>query len=73
MAIVKRSVVIKGRKTSISLEDEFWTGLKVVAAAHDATISDTIAAIETARGPRDNLSSAVRLVVLAHYRDAVMR
>lgn len=66
--VVKRSIVIAGHKTSVSLEDAFWTGLKEIAAARDVTLSDMVAAIDSDRR-HGNLSSAIRLFVLDHYRN----
>jgi predicted DNA-binding ribbon-helix-helix protein len=65
-AIVKRSVVIAGRKTSVSLEDAFWEGLKKIAGKRDTSLSDLLAAIDSGR-QHDNLSSAIRLFVLDFY------
>lgn len=66
--IVKRSVVLDGHKTSVSLEDEFWEGVTAIAHGSGHTISEWIGAIDKDR-KRQNLSSYVRLAVLAHYRD----
>jgi predicted DNA-binding ribbon-helix-helix protein len=66
-AVIKRSVVIAGHKTSVSLEDAFWEGLKTIAAAHGRTLSSLIELIDKDRA-HDNLSSALRLVVLDFYR-----
>jgi predicted DNA-binding ribbon-helix-helix protein len=65
--VLKRSVVIGGHKTSVSLEDEFWSGLKEIAAAHSTTLSDLVARIERGR-QQGNLSSTLRLFVLESYR-----
>jgi predicted DNA-binding ribbon-helix-helix protein len=65
--VIKRSIVIAGHKTSISLEDAFWRGLKEIAIGRDKTLSDLVAEIDTGR-PHNNLSSAIRLFVLDHYR-----
>ena len=61
--IIKRSVVIAGHKTSVSLEDAFWRALREIARAQHATLSNTIAEIDRAR-KEGNLSSAIRLFVL---------
>jgi predicted DNA-binding ribbon-helix-helix protein len=66
-AIVKRSVVISGRKTSISLEDAFWKELKEITLGRKLTLSEMVAHIDAGRS-QGNLSSAVRLFVLDHYR-----
>ena len=65
--VVKRSIVIAGHKTSVSLEDAFWKGLKDIAGDRDITLSDLVASIDTDRR-HGNLSSAIRLFVLDHYR-----
>jgi predicted DNA-binding ribbon-helix-helix protein len=65
--VVKRSIVIAGHKTSVSLEDAFWKGLKEIAGGRDMTLSDLVATIDTDRR-HGNLSSAIRLFVLDHYR-----
>jgi predicted DNA-binding ribbon-helix-helix protein len=65
--VVKRSIVIAGHKTSVSLEDAFWKGLKEIAAARSMTLSDLVASIDGGRH-HGNLSSAIRLFVLEHYR-----
>jgi len=67
-SVVKRSIVIAGHKTSISLEDAFWKGLKEIAAGRNQTLSDMVAAIDRDRQD-GNLSSAIRLFVLDHYRN----
>jgi predicted DNA-binding ribbon-helix-helix protein len=65
--VVKRSIVIAGHKTSVSLEDAFWDALKEIAARRDATLSDVVADIDASRN-HGNLSSAIRLFVLDHFR-----
>lgn len=65
--VLKRSVVIGGHKTSVSLEEEFWTGLKEIAAARKTTLSDLVATVERGR-ENGNLSSTLRLFVLDAYR-----
>lgn len=65
--VVKRSIVIAGHKTSVSLEDAFWEALKEIAGGRRLTLSDLVATIDSAR-TQGNLSSAIRLFVLDHYR-----
>ena len=65
--VLKRSVVIGGHKTSVSLEDEFWSGLKEIAAGRNMTLSDLVATVERGR-ESGNLSSSLRLFVLESYR-----
>jgi predicted DNA-binding ribbon-helix-helix protein len=66
--VVKRSIVIAGHKTSVSLEDAFWTSLKEIAGERHMTLSDLVASIDTSRHS-GNLSSAIRLFVLDYYRN----
>ncbi len=65
--VVKRSIVIAGHKTSVSLEDAFWKGLKEIATRQRITLSDLVASIDTQRR-QGNLSSAIRLFVLQHFQ-----
>jgi predicted DNA-binding ribbon-helix-helix protein len=66
-SIVKRSVVIDGHKTSVTLEDPFWRGLKEIAHDQGATMSKMVAEIDKTR-QQGNLSSAIRLFVLDRVR-----
>src|SRR5579885_3096015 len=66
--VVKRSIVVAGHKTSVSLEDAFWKGLKDIADERDVTLSELVSSIDTER-QHGNLSSAIRLFVLQHYRN----
>ena len=65
--IVKRSVVIGGHKTSVSLEDEFWNAMHEIAAERKLTLSQLVTSIEAER-TKGNLSSAIRLFVFGVYR-----
>jgi predicted DNA-binding ribbon-helix-helix protein len=66
--VVKRSVVVAGHKTSVSLEDAFWKSLKEIAGYRHMTLSALLVAIDSER-QHGNLSSAIRLFVLNYYRD----
>jgi predicted DNA-binding ribbon-helix-helix protein len=66
----KRSIEIHGRQTSVHIEEAFWTALQKIAATHNVHPSDLVAAIDKDRH-HGNLSSAVRLFVLDHYRSRV--
>jgi predicted DNA-binding ribbon-helix-helix protein len=66
--VIKRSIGIDGHKTSVSLEDAFWSGLKEIAHAQGATVSQTVTEIDKMR-QRANLSSAIRLFVLDQVRN----
>jgi predicted DNA-binding ribbon-helix-helix protein len=65
--VIKRSIVIEGHKTSVSLEDAFWRGLKEIAHDRHKTLSNLVAHIDTDRR-QGNLSSAIRLFVLDGLR-----
>ena len=66
--IEKRSVMSGGHKTSISLEDAFWSSLKAIAYTQGATVAQTVTTIDKTR-EQGNLSSAVRLFVLDYVRN----
>jgi predicted DNA-binding ribbon-helix-helix protein len=66
-SVVKRSIVINGHKTSISLEDAFLTEVKAIAAERKLSLSELVSMIDHDRGNVGNLSSALRLLVLARY------
>jgi predicted DNA-binding ribbon-helix-helix protein len=66
--VAKRSIILSGHKTSVSLEDPFWKGLKEIASKRNQTLSELVASIDTER-QFGNLSSAVRLFVLNHYQE----
>lgn len=65
--VVKRSIVVEGHKTSVSLEDEFWSALKEIAAERRETLSELVGHIDKDR-VQGNLSSSIRLFVLDHFR-----
>jgi predicted DNA-binding ribbon-helix-helix protein len=64
----KRSIVLNGHGTSISLEDSFWSGAREIAAARGTSLRALLEQIDAARGEA-NLSSAIRVAVLAHFRE----
>jgi predicted DNA-binding ribbon-helix-helix protein len=65
-AVIRRHIRIDGLKTSITLEDAFWSGLKEIAQAQGASVAQT--KIDRARRPGCNLSSAIRVFVLDRIR-----
>jgi predicted DNA-binding ribbon-helix-helix protein len=65
--VTKRSIIIGGHKTSVSLEDAFWNELKAIASARDIKLSELVTTVDSTR-EYGNLSSALRLFVLSHYR-----
>jgi predicted DNA-binding ribbon-helix-helix protein len=67
--IAKHSIVIAGRRTSVSLEYEFWDDLRQIARGRGETLSQLVSCIDADRQRGRNLSSAIRLFVLGSYRD----
>ena len=65
--VVKRSIMVGGHKTSISLEEAFWSGVKEICGERDKTLSGLVSEIDRNR-QHGNLSSAIRLFVLDHFR-----
>ncbi len=65
---VKRSLTLKGHRTSVSLEDDFWIAFRGIARAQGRALNDLAAEIDAARPPETGLASAIRVFVLRHYR-----
>jgi predicted DNA-binding ribbon-helix-helix protein len=63
----QRFVVIGDRRTSVSLEDDFWMSLRQIARGRQVTVSELVASLDAAR-ENSNLSSAIRVFILDHYR-----
>lgn len=66
--VVKRSIVVAGHKTSVSLEEAFWSGMKEISKLRDMTLAELVGEIDDKR-EQDNLSSAIRLFVLDYFRN----
>jgi predicted DNA-binding ribbon-helix-helix protein len=64
--ITKRSIVVKGHKTSVTLEDPFWSGLREIATERSCTLGGLVAQIDSER-QNSNLSSALRIYILNYY------
>ncbi|MFD0917621.1 ribbon-helix-helix domain-containing protein [Pseudahrensia aquimaris] len=64
----KHSVSIRGHSTSFSLEDQFWDELKLIAKRNNQSIAHLVTQIDAKRSADENLSSALRLFVLAHVK-----
>lgn len=67
---VKRSLTLKGHRTSVSLEDEFWRAFKDIASKQSKPINVLAAEIDAARDLDAGLASAIRLYVLRHFQTA---
>lgn len=64
----KHSLSLRGHRTSVSLEPEFWSAFKTVAQAEALPLNELAARIDAARGTDCGLASAIRLVVLRWHR-----
>ncbi|WP_414897074.1 ribbon-helix-helix domain-containing protein [Rhodovulum sp. YEN HP10] len=65
---VKRSLTLRGHRTSVSLEDEFWRALRDIAAERGIAVNALAAEIDDSRGMDVGLASALRVHVLTHFR-----
>jgi len=68
--VVKRSIVVGGHKTSVSLEEAFWSGVKEISGERGKTLSELVSEIDSSRR-QGNLSSAIRLFVLDHFKAGI--
>lgn len=66
--VAKRSLMVAGHRTSVSLEAPFWDALKEIATQRGNSVAELVASVDAAR-VNENLSSAIRLFILAHYRE----
>lgn len=66
---VKHSVTLKGHRTSISLEEEFWRALRAIAERKSQPINALVAEIDVDRGADMGLASAIRVFVLRDLQD----
>ena len=65
--VVKRSIVVAGHKTSVSLEEAFWNGMKEISGLRNMTLSELVGEIDSNR-QQGNLASAIRLFVLDYFK-----
>ena len=65
---VKRSLTLRGHRTSVSLEVQFWDALRAIATERGVAVAALAAEIDEARGDAAGLASAIRVFVLQHYR-----
>lgn len=66
---VKRSVTLRGHRTSVSLEDEFWNAFRDIATKQSRGLNDLASEIDANRGTDTGLATAIRLFVLRHYQE----
>ncbi|MTI01564.1 MULTISPECIES: ribbon-helix-helix domain-containing protein [Alphaproteobacteria] len=65
---IKRSLTLKGHRTSVSLEDEFWQAFREIAKTKDIPINVLAAEIDVSRDPETGLASAIRVFILNWYQ-----
>jgi predicted DNA-binding ribbon-helix-helix protein len=70
--VVKRSIVLNGHKTSVSLEEAFWSSMKEISSKRGMTLSELVSEIDANR-QQGNMSSAIRLFVLDHFKACAVR
>jgi len=70
---LKRSLTLRGHRTSVSLEDEFWQAFREIADENHMSINSLAADIDAKRDLETGLASAIRLFVLRHYRSDTER
>ncbi|WP_417727216.1 ribbon-helix-helix domain-containing protein [Roseovarius sp.] len=68
---IKRSLTLRGHRTSVSLEDAFWQAFREIAEEKAVALNVLAAEIDAGRGIETGLATAIRLYVLAHYRDGI--
>jgi predicted DNA-binding ribbon-helix-helix protein len=66
---IKRSLTLKGHRTSVSLEDEFWQAFRNIAKQKNIPINVLAAEIDVARDPETGLASAIRVFILNWYSE----
>lgn len=66
---VKRSLTLHGHRTSVSLEDAFWSAFRDIAAAEGKALNELAAEIDAARGRDAGLASAIRVYILERFRN----
>lgn len=64
----KHSLTLKGHRTSVSLEPEFWQAFRAIAKEKRRAINDLAAEIDVGRGAGRGLASAIRVYVLHHMQ-----
>ena len=66
---LKRSLSLRGHRTSVSLEDDFWRAFREISEEKNLPINELAAQIDADRDLETGLATAIRLYVLRHYRD----
>jgi predicted DNA-binding ribbon-helix-helix protein len=64
----KHSLTLRGHRTSVSLEEEFWQAFRAIAAERGLTLNQLAVEVDEARAGDVGLASAIRVFVLRHYR-----
>lgn len=69
----KRSLTLRGHRTSVSLEPAFWQAFRDMAAQRGISINQLAVQIDETRDPEQGLASAIRVVILTHFMDLAQR
>ena len=64
----KHSLTLRGHRTSVSLEEEFWQAFRAIATERGLTLNQLAVQVDEARAGDVGLASAIRVFVLRHYR-----
>ncbi|MDF1671498.1 MAG: ribbon-helix-helix domain-containing protein [Roseovarius sp.] len=64
---VKHSLTLRGHRTSVSLEAEFWQAFRDIAVKKDIPVNALAAEVDATRGVERGLASAIRVYVLEHF------
>ena len=67
-SVEKHSMIVNGRDSSVSIEGAFWNALKEIAVAQNISANALVSKIDSERDATANLSSAIRVYVVEHYR-----
>ncbi len=67
--VIKRSIMVNGHKTSVSMEEPFWQALREIAQERATKVSALVASIKANRSANSNLSSAIRVYILSQLRE----
>jgi predicted DNA-binding ribbon-helix-helix protein len=72
-SLVSRNLVIWGHRTTVRLEDEMWVSLKDIAESEGCSVHELASRVHSQKKRSENLSSAIRVFLMLHYRDAARR
>ncbi|MDE0306489.1 MAG: ribbon-helix-helix domain-containing protein [Albidovulum sp.] len=68
--LIKKSLTLRGHRTSVALEQEFWTAFEDIARRENYSVRDLVTAVDETRDDGVSLASSIRVYVLTQYRNA---